>query len=63
MLPPLVPRVCSAPFALDVGEFSVKLRKKMNGQSRPVCAVGNVDADFDENLDGEEQEREGEPLC
>ncbi len=52
-------RLYSSPFSLDVGEFSVKLRKRMSGPHKPFCVVGNIDADYDGNLDGEEQDDEG----
>jgi hypothetical protein len=49
----------SAPFSLEIGEFSVKIRKKLSGFHRPFPQYGEVDVEFDENLDGEEQYDEG----
>jgi hypothetical protein len=44
---------------LEIGEFSVKMRRHLSGEHKPFPLFGEVDVQLDNNLDGEEQENEG----
>ncbi len=50
--------VLSAPFPLEIGEISVKMRRHLSGPHKPFAQFGEVTVDLDDNLDGEEQENE-----
>ncbi len=48
MIPTLFP--CSEPFALEIGEFSVKIRRKLVGEHRPFPMYGEADVDLTSNV-------------